>query len=110
MATLLKFGITTLLVGLGLWVYENEFENTLPISSNLDVWFATAGAIAMAIFGLLAAYGLITGTTAKWGRKSKCIKCGVKIPKNSMYCDFHKQENANKFLKRDSTDIQYDDY
>ena len=102
---LLKFGITMLLTALGLWVYENEFENTLPISPDLDIWFGVAGACAMAIFGLLAIYSVLTGATAKWGQKSRCVKCGVKIAKNSMYCEFHLKENANKFLNRDSSEF-----
>ncbi|MCD4653321.1 hypothetical protein K8T06_05245 [bacterium] len=103
MTTILKTGIILLFTSIGMWIYENEFENVLPYNPDLDVWIGTAGGVLIAIFLLIYIYSLLAGTTAKWGKKSRCVRCGVKIPKNKMYCEFHGEENADKFLRNTSS-------
>ncbi|MBN1296347.1 hypothetical protein JXA80_06175 [bacterium] len=102
MAIVFKWGIILLLVSLGLWVYEHEFENTLPFTPALDVWCAAAGAILIAVFLMVYAYSLLFGVSSKWRRAGRCVRCGIRIPKNEMYCDFHKKEVASDFLRHTS--------
>lgn len=102
MATVLKTGIILLLVSMGLWIYEHEFENALPISSDLDVWCAILGGILVAIFILVFLYAKLFGVTAKWSRAGRCVRCGKRISKNEMYCEFHKKEVADQYLRHTS--------
>jgi len=97
--TVLKTGIILLLASLGMWFYEHEFEHTLPFNSDLDIWAATLGSLLIAVYLLAAIYVILIGGSAKWARKSRCVRCGIKIPKNDMYCEFHKAEIAEEFLR-----------
>ncbi|HPQ40442.1 MAG TPA: hypothetical protein PLV45_08720 [bacterium] len=104
MTTVLKTGIVLILVAMGLWIYEHEFENALPISADLDVWCAVLGAALIVIFLLVYFYAMAFGMTSKWRRAGRCVRCGKKIGKNEMYCEFHKQEVAEQFLRHGSED------
>mgnify|MGYP001547061894 CR=1 FL=1 len=98
MSAVFKLGVVLLISAFGMWLYEHEFENTLPISPNLDTWAAMAGGILLAIFGLVYLYSSMFNVSKKWSKSGRCVRCGVKVKKNEMYCDFHKNEVANEFL------------
>ncbi len=50
MLSVLKIALVVLLVAFGLWIYEHEYENALPVSSDLDVWFGILGGVLFGHF------------------------------------------------------------
>jgi len=96
--TVLKIGITLILASFGMWLYEHEFDNVLPISPDLDVWVGALGLLLLVIFLVIFFGASMLGMSMKWSKKGRCVRCGVKIPKTEMYCEFHKKEVANEYL------------
>lgn len=81
-----------------LWFYEHDFNHSLPIHDDLDVWIAYLGGVMMVVFVITSVFSRFMGGTAKWRRKYRCIRCGAKIKKNEMYCEKHKNEIADQYL------------
>ncbi len=98
MLSLLKAAMIILIVAFGLWMYENEFDNE-PLIRGLDTVLGYLGGILLAITVISGSVLFIMGKTAKWQMKTRCIRCGVKIGKNEMYCAKHKQEVADEYLR-----------
>lgn len=98
MISFLKAALIILIVSFGLWIYEHEFDHTLPFHQDLDVWLSILGAFLLVFFVIVALISKFFGTTSKWRRKYRCVRCGAKIGKNEMYCPKHKSEIANEFL------------
>jgi hypothetical protein len=98
MLSLLKLAMIILVVAFGLWIYENEFDNE-PIIRGLDAILGYLGGLLLAFAFIGGTVFHITGKTVKWKMKTRCIRCGVKINKNEMYCPKHKQEVAEEFLR-----------
>jgi len=107
MIQLLKTGLILLMVAFSLWIYENEFENALPISSNLDSFLGILGAVLLVVAILGFVFGKLFGKTAKWRKKTHCVRCGAKIGKNEMYCAKHKNEIAAEYLKGRNPNSSY---
>ena len=103
MLSIFKTAIILLLVSFALWIYQNEFEKDLFIPY-IDTVLGIAGGLLLA-FGIVGTvFGKLVGKTEKWQRKRRCIRCGIKIPKNELYCPAHKVEAAEEFLRGKSPD------
>lgn len=107
MLSVMKAAIIILMVAFGLWIYENEFDRELFIPY-VDAVLGIIGGLLLAFAILGAITGKIVGTTERWQRKTRCIRCGIKIAKNEMYCPAHKKEVAEEFLRGKNPDAHFE--
>ena len=97
MQNLIKTGFIFLAIGLGLFFYKDA-GRPLPISDHLDNLFFAMGTASLIIFAFVMMIGLITGKTYGLTKKTRCVRCGRKIKKGEVYCQFHQQELSSEFL------------
>ena len=99
MYNLLKSGIFLFVLGFVAWYYEDA-GNTLPLTPHLDTFLFALSAVPITIFATVYLVGLISGTATKTKRKNRCIRCGKKIPKGEIYCEYHKIEVEKEYRKK----------
>ncbi len=90
-----KTGIVLIIISFGMWIYKDK-GNSLPLSSNLDSMLLWLGCVCIVFFVLTYLYAMLTRGAGKTSKK-KCVRCGKKIPKGEMYCEFHKQQVTKQF-------------
>jgi hypothetical protein len=109
MDKVLRVGIILIIISMALWLYANEMGHPLPLADNLDEIVFGIGAALVVIFVLVYIFAMISGSSYKHAQKSQCMRCGKKIPKNEVYCQYHRREATNEIqiVKDDTDDHRY---
>jgi hypothetical protein len=97
MNPLFRIGLIALLVAFGLWIYKDQ-GNAIPVFPSLDTYLAIGGAACIVLFLLLFVLTTVSGKTYKVVHKNRCPRCGRRVPKGEIYCNFHRQEVQSEFL------------
>ncbi len=99
MYSLLKTGVILFVLGFVAWYYEDA-GHSLPLTPHLDTILFALSIAPITIFATVYLVGLISGTAAKTRQKNRCIRCGKKVSKGEIYCDFHKMEVDKEYRKK----------
>ncbi len=93
-AALILFGL-----GLGVWIYKDLGHN-LPGSIGWDqILFILSGAsLALYLLSLISMW--LFKSFVDFEKKGRCTRCGKRVKKGEMYCDFHKGEVQAEYLSR----------
>ncbi|MBN1354803.1 hypothetical protein JXA40_00880 [bacterium] len=97
MQWLIKSGILLVVAGLAAFFYKDA-GHALPISQQMDTYMILLGMFLIVLyFGIYIAF-IISGQTWKRSHQNRCVRCGKKIPKGEIYCEFHRMEVQTEYL------------
>lgn len=97
MSSLFKLGGMILLISFAAWFYEDTYGN-LPLSNDLDYYLALIGAGVIVLSVFVAIMMKASGTSWKLKRKNRCTRCGRKVKRGELYCEFHQNEVQAEYL------------
>jgi hypothetical protein len=96
MQAVFRTGFILLILAFGAWIYADN-GNVLPIK-DLDRILGVTGAILVSLYLVAYLYLKLSGAFWKSSHKSRCARCGKRIRKRELYCDFHKKEVQSEYL------------
>ncbi len=97
MKWLIKVGVVLIVLGFAAFFYADA-GHPLPIYKHLDNFLIFLGLGLVAIYFLIVIFMLLFSHGVQVSRKGRCVRCGKKIPKGEVYCEFHRAQVANEFL------------
>jgi hypothetical protein len=102
----IKVGVILAIIGFAAFFYKDA-GNQLPIHPDLDTVLILSGFGLVILYIVVYVLMMITGKSYKISHKNRCTRCGKKIPKGEVYCDFHKEEAQTEFVSHMSDRKQF---
>ncbi len=99
MMVLFRTALILLGLGLGVWIYK-DLGHSLPGNIEWDqILFILSGAsLALYLVSLLSI--VLFKNFVDFSKKGRCTRCGKRVKKGELYCDFHKGEVQAEYLSR----------
>jgi hypothetical protein len=97
MKWLIRIGGFLVILGIGAFFFKDS-GHTLPFSNNFDNFLIFLGVGLIGLFIVIVLLSLIMGKTWQQSKKNRCARCGKKVAKGEVYCEFHRSEVSNEFL------------
>jgi hypothetical protein len=97
MSGFLRLGGTLLLIAFAAWFYEDTYGK-LPFTDDLDYYIALIGAGCIVFALILGFFNKVMGVSWKLRRKGKCSRCGRRVKRGELYCEFHQNEVQAEYL------------
>ena len=99
MKVFLRGAVIFFALGMGIWIYK-DLGHDLPRGIDWDqIAFILCGA-SLVLYALSLVGVFVYKQIVDFEKKGRCTRCGKRVKKGELYCDFHKGEVQAEYLSR----------
>lgn len=99
MTVFIKATIVFFALGFAVWIYQ-DIGNSIPGSVSWDNALFGLSGISLVIYLLTLVGALLYKQFIDFNKKGRCSRCGKRVKKGDLYCEFHKAEVQAEYLSK----------